>query len=828
MSIIPISHHLATPPFQHASDEKNEYLNHRPSTDVSMITTSSMTHTRATSTTHLKPFLLADRIESAFASRDLEQVLELIHSGGVSANYARDKCGNTPLILAVREGDEQAVQDLLGACRADPNLPNALGRTPLMCAAASGMEHIITLLLLQMSQGDSRMRMLTCLDDSGKNSLDWARIGRRNRCISTLELAIQRSIQYCRSERKEANRKEILRRLVEENRNRREMIEHAIQKHDTESMHDLASPLEHANLRWNQSNKVMTLETLRRGDFDPIEKNKEEFSASSNFQPDRPNLGSGTVVGIANRAALDHAVEEMMQDGGRIVNPAPLNADIQFAHPNHHRLFADHECMGGITPLMYAAGNDIPDLITLLVRRAGANVNLRSTRMGHTPLTWAACSGALSAVTSLLSEGAELDYPTSEGRTALMVACSNAHKHMVASLLEYTMQLAQRRASRDSDAQYNSLVRVLGHEIAAHARYSEAGKDSEGWQHYFDELVFGLKDQDGRNAVVHARTSAKYKQNHKNTITKMLEQAKGRIVDRQQKLAYQRWVVQPIKCELCGNWEKRNRMEKHTMYNCPMRLVRCRFCNESMPAKTMSQHVDETCERRLLKCEQKCGKEIEARHLQAHQNNFCTRRIVLCRLDCGARCHFNTRTQHEVDKCQNRQVDCVDCNAHMQAKEMSYHLYTTCPQRLVFCGRGCGHRGPFILNEPHEQEKCLLRPLPCRYEHLGCEAIIGPPDKREVHELYLCQKRPVSCKLGDCQHVCRAEEMPSHQANDCLYRLVECKNKCGAHVMAKDRELHERPGETGLCRNRPVRCVRRDITHATNFIILLQHTIDKV
>ena len=69
-------------------------------------------------------------------------------------------------------------------------------------------------------------------------------------------------------------------------------------------------------------------------------------------------------------------------------------------------------------------------------------------------------------------------------------------------------------------------------------------------------------------------------------------------------------LVQPIKCELCSNWEKRNRMEKHTMYNCPMRLVRCRYCNESMPAKIMNTHVDETCSRRLLKCLQKCGKEI--------------------------------------------------------------------------------------------------------------------------------------------------------------------------------------------------------------------------
>ena len=74
------------------------------------------------------------------------------------------------------------------------------------------------------------------------------------------------------------------------------------------------------------------------------------------------------------------------------------------------------------------------------------------------------------------------------------------------------------------------------------------GKDSDGWQFYFEELIFGLKDKDGRNAVVHARTSQKYKKDsggntkHKNLITEMLESAKNRILDRQSKLEYQRWI----------------------------------------------------------------------------------------------------------------------------------------------------------------------------------------------------------------------------------------------------------------------------------------------
>ena len=427
MSVIPSYTNINLPP------------SYRPDTQLS--TTSSMANVpqlltpQTTTKHHLNESLLTDRIESAFSNRSLESFLALIHDEGVSVNYQRrQKSGNTPLILAVREGDEMAVVDLLDQCRADPLLSNTLGRTPLMCASASGMEHIITLLLLQMPQGAERMSMLFQKDHSGKNALDWARIGRRHRCISTLQLNIQRSIEYIRSERKEDNRKETLRLMIEENRSRRILIEHAILHRDTESVQNLAAPLKHANLTWNQSNKVMSLSTLRNGDFttknDVETQMKEEFLPSSTFVPNRPNLGKGIIVGVANRAALEHAVEEMMSDGGRIVTPTPpfvenfqnnLNESsnetsvtssnekrIVFAHPDSHILFADHECMGGITPLMYASGNDLPDLITLLVRRSGANVNLKSTRMGHTPLTWAACSGALSAVTSLLSEGAEL------------------------------------------------------------------------------------------------------------------------------------------------------------------------------------------------------------------------------------------------------------------------------------------------------------------------------------------------------------------------------------------------------------------------------------
>jgi ankyrin repeat protein len=846
---------------------------------------------------------LSAQLSAAFASRDVGRVLFLVREHGCSPDHAEPPQKNTPLILAARAGDEEAVADLLSGGgsgsgsgsgggfspgRADPYKTNASGCTPLMAAAAAGFESVITLLLLDRPVGEPRGRLLFARDHKGKTALDWARIARRWRCARTLELATHRQIEHRRDALREEDRKEGLRLLVEENRARRQLIDAAIWERNAEAMRELARPLDRAELKWDADDRVMTLSWMEfehqeeaaragialankaavldggTGQSSLFDKNKSgpltglhpaavgaahHATASATSRRVAVACPSRIMVGVASKAAFESAVEEISQDGGRWVAPSfqvprgrgstsiahdgstrgssrassssrsthknnnktrkDLVAEANFVHmylTDKHVLFADHEAKGGTTPLLYAAGADEPELITLLVRRAGADVNMRSKRLGHSPLTWAACSGALASVTALLAEGAELERPNAEGSTALMVACAKRHKGMVASLIEKSMNLALRRAARESDDQYDSLIRVMGHERASQARYSEAGKDSEGWQAHFDEIVFGTKDQHGRTALTYAESRDTPQDA---LILDMLKGARKRIQARYDQLKRARWLVEPIKCELCGNWEKRNRMEKHTMFKCSMRPLRCRFCNDLMPAKDLDEHMLDVCERRMVACEQGCGKELESRHLAAHMNTFCKRRIVLCRLECGCKCRFDRRTQHEVDDCPLRHVECPDCNADMLAKDLNQHLYHLCPRRLVFCGRGCGHRCAHEDVAFHENNECLLRPLPCRYAHLDCKEVLAPPDKREVHELHLCPKRPVPCKLGACQHVCRAEEMEHHVTHVCLYRRVKCANECGALILAKDREPHERAGETGLCPNRPTRC-RRD------------------
>ena len=112
-------------------------------------------------------------------------MLILVREHGCSPDHAEPPQNNTPLILAARSGDEDAVAELLsgesapgsgqGQARADPYKTNGSGRTSLMVAAAAGYESIITLLLLDRPAGEPRGRLLFARDHKGKTALDLAK-----------------------------------------------------------------------------------------------------------------------------------------------------------------------------------------------------------------------------------------------------------------------------------------------------------------------------------------------------------------------------------------------------------------------------------------------------------------------------------------------------------------------------------------------------------------------------------------------------------------------------------------------------------------------------
>lgn len=111
------------------------------------------------------------------------------------------------------------------------------------------------------------------------------------------------------------------------------------------------------------------------------------------------------------------------------------------------------EAWGGQTPLMWAAAQNQPAMITLLLSK-GADANAHATvrdwqrrvtaegrpkdmnHGGFTPLLYAAREGFVDAATALLAGGADIDRPDPDGTTPLVLALTNGHWDMARKLID--------------------------------------------------------------------------------------------------------------------------------------------------------------------------------------------------------------------------------------------------------------------------------------------------------------------------------------------------------------------------------------------------------
>ena len=85
-----------------------------------------------------------------------------------------------------------------------------------------------------------------------------------------------------------------------------------------------------------------------------------------------------------------------------------------------------------------AKQGDVAKVLSLLKKGANANVretNGQLTRMGYSPLMWAASKGHKAVVEALLAGGADVHAGDSENRTALMMAAANGHPDIAALLI---------------------------------------------------------------------------------------------------------------------------------------------------------------------------------------------------------------------------------------------------------------------------------------------------------------------------------------------------------------------------------------------------------
>lgn len=148
--------------------------------------------------------------------------------------------------------------------------------------------------------------------------------------------------------------------------------------------------------------------------------------------PEAANADGQTALMLATRTGVVEVAKLLLEHG----------ADVNVA-----------EQWRGQTPLMWAAGNDHPAMTKLLLDH-GAKVNVRADANdwgsqitnepraqyrptgGLTALLYAARTGCTRCVEDLLAAGADIDKPTPDAVTPLMIAIDNRHYDTAKVLLE--------------------------------------------------------------------------------------------------------------------------------------------------------------------------------------------------------------------------------------------------------------------------------------------------------------------------------------------------------------------------------------------------------
>lgn len=271
----------------------------------------------------------------------------------------------------------------------------------------------------------------------------------------------------------------------------------------------------------------------------------------------------------------------------------------------------------------------------------------------------------------------------------------------------------------------------------------------------------------------------------------------------------------------CGHKDAVENIAEHIKTVCPHRAVECPECRNILYSKDIKQHRKAECPKRLVGCPnawQGCTEILEFDSLEKHLEMRCQVRLVPCRLQCG-RCDglpnkfgfvyqegdgslmpYNMREDHEKLYCCKRTMQCDQCGESMVADTYPEHLQQTCPERRVKCSVGCGVYIKLKEKEHHETNVCQA---PCKW---NCGRVIGPQQRKNLHELTECPNRPVMCKHPGCKVVgFTAQYIAEHEQTQCGDAIEYCPDSCGVRIKRKHIGQH-REQWYGDCNERMVRC----------------------
>ena len=361
-----------------------------------------------------------------------------------------------------------------------------------------------------------------------------------------------------------------------------------------------------------------------------------------------------------------------------------------------------------------------------------------------------------------------------------------------------------------------------GLSVGPEASASMAGDSM--FTHDTDFNIVRFTDNHGKQTLTdaHSVASAMPLAAEHTAIHHMFEEARQKLDVWRVSALQEEKLGEDVHCWLqCGHRDAVENMAEHIKTVCPHRAVECPECRNILYSKDIKEHRKAQCPKRLVGCPnawQGCTEILTFDSLERHMEMRCQVRLVPCRLECG-RCDglpnkfgfiykdgdgslmpYNVREQHEKLYCCKRIMQCDQCAENMVAETYPHHLLNTCPERRVRCSVGCGVFIKLKEKDHHERNICQA---PCKWK---CGRVIGPQQKKNLHERTECPNRPVMCPNPGCKVVgFTAEHITEHAQTQCGDVVEYCPDSCGVRLKRKHIGQH-REQWYGDCTERMVRC----------------------
>ncbi|OQS07308.1 hypothetical protein THRCLA_20181 [Thraustotheca clavata] len=442
--------------------------------------------------------------------------------------------------------------------------------------------------------------------------------------------------------------------------------------------------------------------------------------------------------------------------------------------------FVNIETKQGWTALTKAASLGEVDTINMLISH-GANID-QETKLRHNPLTWASYSGHKEAVQLLLQHKANVAYLTREKKSALSHASRNGKAVIVSILL----------------TKYREIF------IPSQFQRDYTSGDKQEWHRPFLDNVFA-KDIEGKTAVDYAIDGGH------DEVVKLLESANSNAEEYQQQIESLRQKTNLVSCVFnCGFENAQDLIAYHQDNKCPRRQIICEKCKETMLGTELEIHEKRSCIYREVACvnlQYGCNLVLPLKTMELHQVEHCHYRLVYCRLECSKSLRWHQRPDHEANECPLRSITCTACNHGMLSQELKKHSRQACSKRLVECKLygGCGEIHRYEDMNFHTESLCVRRKRPCHWASNGCDAIIGPPEVRHLHEETTCPYRVVACRNGCGMSDILFAFLENHILWDCPKELKECPLGCGEQMESQYLFGHTE-SNCGSCPNHQSQC----------------------